>query len=219
MVVRGFSLKFFGCLVCLLVFSLGSAVSVWGASGDIHNSITTDVKEFAFNSYDEFLDWLTELEAAGIVTPEESEEILDQLTGEEVASPQATCSTICPPTLICLCTFVSPTSIDVVKPFRFEIIQIQSSICVGTAPCGTVLCSTVGYSASWVSAPGTGAFILGPRPGGSGGQICQGGSDTATVTVILTSSVPNGTWTLRFSVIGFGGLTFFDDAVINVTGK
>jgi len=62
-------------------------------------------------------------------------------------------------------------------------------------------------------------LIFGPDPSSSRGQICQGGNDTANVVVTLTSDIPNGTWTLRFEAIGFGGIVATADTIINVTGS
>jgi hypothetical protein len=165
---------------------------------DIGAGVTTDIREFDFDSYDELADWLRE----AIGDDEELEKILEQVEEEIVAQA-------------CLSSSALPSSVNVTQPFFFKVVQFSLGVTVGD--CGLIICSTLGFNLAWDVAPQGGGLFFGPFPSNTRGQVCQGGSASTKAFLILTRGIPNGSYRLKFSVIGFGGVTSTTLIPINIS--
>jgi len=211
MVVKGFSLKFFYGLVCLVVFSLGSGARVGGAFEDTPGGIKVEVKGFEFDSYAGFLDWLMEREAEGAISAEELGEILDQLpeleaegmvSAEESGESLDQSTEEIVPQQACLSASSNPPVVNVAVPAFIKVAQIFYTVQTIPGQCGLVLCADMFFDFEWVNPPSPSATILFPT---IDFNVCVGNPGRATIYVVLIKGVDPGTYTLNFTGAWAGG--------------
>ena len=105
----------------------------------------------------------------------------------------------------CVCPIASPQSIVVAPPAFIKLIQLNFNTSFGLCgSCGLTVCARLAYDLVFASAPPTGAFLFGPIPGASTGQVCVGETDSAKAFLILTRQIPRGTYLIRFEATGAG---------------
>ena len=110
---------------------------------------------------------------------------------------------------------LTPASITATKPFRLKVYQIVIDVTIGD--CGIVICSTMGFDITWNTGPASGATLLGPFPSEPVGQVCVGNSTSSKAFLILKKDIPNGNYSLKIKVGGFGSAEYWN-LPVTVTG-
>jgi hypothetical protein len=180
-------------MICLAVDS-----SSFAGPRDRQGKLRVDQKALEFDSYEELAAWLTD---RAMEYPESAGEILDALYELETEQEQKEAVSGCKNTTI------SPRSVVSEVPRFFKLYQIVATVSIGD--CGLILCSTMGFDLVWDPGPSGGSILIGPFPSQTRQQICQGASISTRGFLILTGSVPTGSYTLMLKVGGFGWVASF----------
>lgn len=179
------------CLVVLLGIVMIPAIASAEMKGNKGNVVAVQQQEMTFNSMDEAIEWLTNYAKDH---PEYAGEILNAIQNLSTKDDLVGDS--------CKNTTLTPSSISITESFTIKFYQIVISVYLNN--CGSIICSDMGFDLYWSPGPSEGAILIGPFPSEPPQQVCVGTTIVSKGYMILSNSVPNGSYNIQVKVGGFG---------------